>query len=167
MTINNLKKHIANVKEKATADCSESINTSSVIAPGMYKLDLQPLLSTLRKNKEVHEDYLKVTKEHDDILCGIVKQARALEPYDNALDYAYSDKPVAAKTKNRNRRVNFEDNHDTSATKTQKQVESQSKQTTNKPLLPSTGVTSSTSASGSKYKSNIRENRTTQAASSN
>ncbi|GKB08434.1 hypothetical protein Tco_0836718 [Tanacetum coccineum] len=61
-TISNLKKHIANLKEKVVADCSESVNNSRVIAPGMYKLNLQPLSHTLRKNKKVHEDYLKVTK---------------------------------------------------------------------------------------------------------
>ncbi|GKA98382.1 hypothetical protein Tco_0826319, partial [Tanacetum coccineum] len=112
------------------------------------------------------------------------------EPSDNALDYACkyaqriqellvcvnascpssqkdSEKPVAAKTKNRNRRVTFEEKRDTSATKTQKQVEPHSEQTTNKSLLPSTRVISSTSASGSKSKSNTRKNRITQAASSN
>ncbi|GJW25690.1 integrase, catalytic region, zinc finger, CCHC-type containing protein [Tanacetum coccineum] len=78
-----------------------------------------------------------------------------------------SEKSVAANTKNRNRRVTFEDNRDTSATKTQKQVESQCKQTTNKPLLPSIGVISSTQDSGSKSKSNTRKNMITQAASSN
>ncbi|GJU53685.1 hypothetical protein Tco_1227399 [Tanacetum coccineum] len=145
----------------------KAVYNELVIAPGMYKLDLPPLSSTLRKNKEVHEDYLKVTKEHADTLYRIVEHARALEPFDNSLDYAYSKKQVAAKTKNRNRRVTSEDNCDTSATKTQKQVESQSKQTTNKPLLPSTGAISSTSASGSKFKSNTRKNRITQAASSN
>ncbi|GKA70027.1 hypothetical protein Tco_0776091 [Tanacetum coccineum] len=87
-TISHLKKHIANLKEKAVADCSESVNNSRVIAPGMYKIDLQPLSSNHKKNKEVHEDYLKVTKEHADTLLGIVEQARALEPSDNALDYA-------------------------------------------------------------------------------
>ncbi|GKA08430.1 hypothetical protein Tco_0687761 [Tanacetum coccineum] len=46
-------------------------------------------------------------------------------------------------------------------------VESQSKHTTNKPLLPSTRVISSTSASGSKSKSNTRKNRITQVTSSN
>ncbi|GJZ74280.1 retrovirus-related pol polyprotein from transposon TNT 1-94 [Tanacetum coccineum] len=161
-TISNLKKHIANMKEKVVADCSEYVNNSRVIAPGMYKLDLQPLSSTLRKNKEVHEDYLKVTKEHADTLRGIVEQAKALEPSDNALDYACkyaqriqellvcvnascpscqkdSEKPVAAKTKNMFRRVTFEDNR----------------------------VISFTSASGSKSKSNTRKNRITQPASSN
>ncbi|GJY72736.1 retrovirus-related pol polyprotein from transposon TNT 1-94 [Tanacetum coccineum] len=189
-TISNLKKHIANLKGNAAADCSESVNNSRVIALGMYKLDLPPLSSTLRKNKEVREDYLKVTKEHANTLHGIVEQDRALEPSDNALNYACkyaqqnqellvcvnascpssqkdSAKPVTAKTKNRNRRVTFEEKRDTSETKTQKQVEPQSKQTTNKPLLPSTGVIGSTSASGSKSKSNTREYRITQAASSN
>ncbi|GJY65027.1 hypothetical protein Tco_0466487 [Tanacetum coccineum] len=166
-TISNLKKHIANLKEKAAADCSEFVNNSRLIAPGMYKLDVQPFSSTLRQNKEVHEDYMKVTKEHADTLRGIVEHARALEPSDNALDYAYSEKPTVAKTKNRNRRVTSEDKRDTSATKTQKQVEPHSEQTTNKSLLPSTRVISSTRASGSKSKSNTKKNRITQAASSN
>ncbi|GJZ29151.1 retrovirus-related pol polyprotein from transposon TNT 1-94 [Tanacetum coccineum] len=140
----------------------ESVINSRVLAPGIYKLDLPPISSTLRKNKEVHEEYLTVTKEHVDTLYGIVEQARSLEPSNNALDYARkyaqriqvllvcvnascpssqkdSAKSVVAKTKNRNRRVTFEEKRDTSATKTQKQVESQSKQTTNKALLPSTG----------------------------
>nr|GEW60229.1 hypothetical protein [Tanacetum cinerariifolium] len=86
-TVSNLKKHIANLKEKDVADCNESVNCSRVVSPRMYKLDLQPLAYTLRKHKEVHEDYLKVTKEHGDTLYGIVEQARALEPSDNALDY--------------------------------------------------------------------------------
>ncbi|GJX19235.1 retrovirus-related pol polyprotein from transposon TNT 1-94 [Tanacetum coccineum] len=89
-TISNIKKHIANLKGKGDVDCSESINNLTVIAPGMYKLDLQPFSSTLRKNKEVPKDYLKVTKEHADTLRGIIEQARALEPSDNTLDYASS-----------------------------------------------------------------------------
>nr|GEZ09360.1 hypothetical protein [Tanacetum cinerariifolium] len=83
-----LKKHIANLKGKAVADCSDSVNNSRVIAPRVYKLDLQPFSYTLRKNKEVHEDYLEITKEHVDTLHGIVEQARALEPSDKVLDYA-------------------------------------------------------------------------------
>nr|GEY82843.1 hypothetical protein [Tanacetum cinerariifolium] len=41
-----------------------------------------------RKNREARVDYLKITKEHADTLREIVKQARALKPLDNALDYA-------------------------------------------------------------------------------
>ncbi|GKB75681.1 hypothetical protein Tco_0942576 [Tanacetum coccineum] len=88
-TISNLKKHIANLKEKekAAADCNQSVNTTRVIALGMYKADLQPLPSILRKNKKVHEDYLKITKEHTDTLRGIVEQDRALELSNNSLDF--------------------------------------------------------------------------------
>ncbi|GJS91144.1 hypothetical protein Tco_0773780 [Tanacetum coccineum] len=88
-TISNLKKHIANLKEKekAAADCNQSVNTTRVISLGMYKTDLQPLPSILRKNKKVHEDYLQITKEHIDTLRGIVEQDRALEPSNNSLDF--------------------------------------------------------------------------------
>ncbi|GJS14695.1 hypothetical protein Tco_0409167 [Tanacetum coccineum] len=88
-TISNLKKHIANLKEKekAAADCNQSVNTTRVISLGMYKADLQPLPSILRKNKKVHEDYLKITKEHTDTLRGIVEQDRALELSNNSLDF--------------------------------------------------------------------------------
>ncbi|GJZ58053.1 hypothetical protein Tco_0613547 [Tanacetum coccineum] len=87
-TLGNLKKHIANLKGKSVSDCTEPINNSNVLAPGMFKLDLQPLFPKLRKNREVHVDYLKQTKEHVDTLHAIVENARALKPLDNALDYA-------------------------------------------------------------------------------
>ncbi|GKA58602.1 retrovirus-related pol polyprotein from transposon TNT 1-94 [Tanacetum coccineum] len=85
-TISNVKKHIANLKEKAVADCSEFLNNSRVIAPEMYKLDLQPFSSTLRKNKKVHEDYLKVTKEHADTLRGII-EVKFLRSKDETLEF--------------------------------------------------------------------------------
>ncbi|GKD77738.1 hypothetical protein Tco_1340359 [Tanacetum coccineum] len=55
MTISNLKMHIANLKGKAGADCSETINCSRVNALGMYKLDLEPLSPKLRKNREARK----------------------------------------------------------------------------------------------------------------
>ncbi|GJY38180.1 hypothetical protein Tco_0424544 [Tanacetum coccineum] len=71
-TINNLKKHIANLKVKSVFDCNEQVNNSNVIAPRMFKLGLQPL-SPIRKNREAHLDYIKQTKEHADTLCvGVV-----------------------------------------------------------------------------------------------
>ncbi|GJU95498.1 hypothetical protein Tco_1320254 [Tanacetum coccineum] len=69
MTINKLKKHIANLKGK------DVMNKPAVLAPGMFMLDLQPLPPTLWKNKEAHVDYLKLTKEHTDTMRGIVEQA--------------------------------------------------------------------------------------------
>ncbi|GJY87746.1 retrovirus-related pol polyprotein from transposon TNT 1-94 [Tanacetum coccineum] len=161
-TISNLKKYIADLEEIVFA---ELVNNSRLNSPGMNKIDLYRLPSILRKNKEVHEDYLKITKEHTNILYGIIERARALEPSNNALDFVL--RPVATKTKNRNRQVTFKEKHDTSATTTQRQTALHTKQTTNKPLLPSTGVISSTSVSRSQSKSNTRKNRILPAASSN
>nr|GEU97256.1 hypothetical protein [Tanacetum cinerariifolium] len=56
----------------------------------MFKLVLYPLAPKLLQNKEARIDYLKYTLVQDDILQGIVKQAKARQPLDNALDFAYA-----------------------------------------------------------------------------
>nr|GEY53752.1 DNA/RNA polymerases superfamily protein [Tanacetum cinerariifolium] len=53
----------------------------------MFKLDLDPLAPRLLKNRDAHIDYLKHTQEQDDILRGIVKQAKAKQPLDYALNF--------------------------------------------------------------------------------
>ncbi|GJW93598.1 hypothetical protein Tco_0173270 [Tanacetum coccineum] len=88
-TISNLKDHIASLKGKSVSDCTVSINNSCVISPGLYKLDLEPLSPTLRKISEAHVDYLKMAKEYADTLLDIVEQARAHQPLDSTLDYAF------------------------------------------------------------------------------
>ncbi|GJS56289.1 hypothetical protein Tco_0629651 [Tanacetum coccineum] len=75
-------------QRESVSDCVETLNNLKVIALWMFKLDFQPLSHNLRKNREAHVDYLKITKEHADPLREIVEQARALKPLDNALDYA-------------------------------------------------------------------------------
>ncbi|GKD44467.1 hypothetical protein Tco_1269112, partial [Tanacetum coccineum] len=57
----------------------------------MFKLDLDPLAPRLLKNRDARIDYLKYTQEQADILQGIVKQANAKQPLDNALDFSYTD----------------------------------------------------------------------------
>nr|GEU36108.1 uncharacterized mitochondrial protein AtMg00810-like [Tanacetum cinerariifolium] len=42
----------------------------------------------IKRNKEVHVDYLQKAKEHADTLRDIVEQAKALKTLDNALEYA-------------------------------------------------------------------------------
>nr|GEV38359.1 hypothetical protein [Tanacetum cinerariifolium] len=59
----------------------------------MYKLDLEPLSSKLRKNGKAHIDYLKKAKEHADALRDIVEQARAQLPLDNALEFIQAVDP--------------------------------------------------------------------------
>nr|GEU69132.1 integrase, catalytic region, zinc finger, CCHC-type, peptidase aspartic, catalytic [Tanacetum cinerariifolium] len=88
-SISKLKDHIATLKGKSMSESDKSENISKVIAPRMYKLDLEPLSPILLKNREAHIDYLKHTQENVDTVCEIVEQARALRPLDIDLDCAY------------------------------------------------------------------------------
>ncbi|GJW05410.1 hypothetical protein Tco_1564266 [Tanacetum coccineum] len=69
-------------------------DNATTIAPEMFKLDIEPLFHRLKNNRDAHEDYqahidyLKHTQEQADILRGIVEQAKAKQPLDNALDFA-------------------------------------------------------------------------------
>nr|GEW08993.1 retrovirus-related Pol polyprotein from transposon TNT 1-94 [Tanacetum cinerariifolium] len=73
---------------KATIDNVAQIPSATNIAPGMFKLDLEPLSPKLVHNREIHINYLKHTQEQADILRGIVEQSKAKQPLDNALDFA-------------------------------------------------------------------------------
>ncbi|GJY05354.1 retrovirus-related pol polyprotein from transposon TNT 1-94 [Tanacetum coccineum] len=55
----------------------------------MSKLDLEPLAPRLLQNREAHINYLKYTQEQADILQEIVKQAKAKQPLDKELDFAF------------------------------------------------------------------------------
>ncbi|GJY57055.1 hypothetical protein Tco_0456170 [Tanacetum coccineum] len=81
-------KHIANLKGKNVVDSVQTVHNSNVVTSKVYKLDLQPLSPRIKNNRDAHVDYLKVTQEDTDTLQGIVEQAKALKPLDNALDYA-------------------------------------------------------------------------------
>nr|GEY76810.1 hypothetical protein [Tanacetum cinerariifolium] len=83
-----LEKHIQEFKGKSVFDCSKSVNKSKVIASVVLKLDLEPLSSKLKNNREAHVDYMRITKENTDTLRDIVEQARISNPLDNALAYA-------------------------------------------------------------------------------
>ncbi|GJY89542.1 hypothetical protein Tco_0504738 [Tanacetum coccineum] len=158
-SISKLKDHIATLKGKSVSEGDKSENISKVIAPGMYKLDLEPLSPKLLKNREAHIDYLKHTQENADTLREIVKKATALRPLDSDIDFAFT--PIY-----KNKKVRFTEPR-TSSSKTQKQVDSCKTKDTNKTLLPSTGVISSTSASGSKPPGNTKKNRISRPTSSN
>ncbi|GJW17218.1 retrovirus-related pol polyprotein from transposon TNT 1-94 [Tanacetum coccineum] len=64
------------------------IPIATTIAPGMFKLDLDPLAHRLLKNREAYIDYLKHTQEQADILQEIVEQGNAKHPLDNVLDFS-------------------------------------------------------------------------------
>ncbi|GKA01426.1 hypothetical protein Tco_0674091 [Tanacetum coccineum] len=86
--ITSLKNDLRKLKGKEIVENDAQIPIATTIAPGMFKLDLDPLASRLLRNREYHIEYLKHTQEQGDILRGIVKQAKAKQPLDNALDFA-------------------------------------------------------------------------------
>ncbi|GKC22962.1 hypothetical protein Tco_1025112 [Tanacetum coccineum] len=108
----------------------------------LIKLDLNPLASRLFQNKDAHINYLKHTQEQADILRGIVVQAKSKQPLDNALDFA------CVTPMNKVKKVRFLEPL-TSLRNIHKQAESSKTPDSNTPVLPSTGLKSSTSASRS------------------
>nr|GEY40265.1 integrase, catalytic region, zinc finger, CCHC-type, peptidase aspartic, catalytic [Tanacetum cinerariifolium] len=103
-----IKKTRVHTKEqgKEIVDIAAQKPSANTIVLGMFKIDLEPLASKLLHNRKAHIDYLKYTQEQADILRGIVKQAKAKQPLDNALDFAYSgcSKHI---TGNRSQLMNF------------------------------------------------------------
>ncbi|GJT00228.1 retrovirus-related pol polyprotein from transposon TNT 1-94 [Tanacetum coccineum] len=71
---------------KETVENDAQIQIATVIALGMFKIDLEPLAPRLLNNRDTHIDFLKHTQEQADILQGIVEQAKAKQLLDNALD---------------------------------------------------------------------------------
>ncbi|GKD71128.1 hypothetical protein Tco_1325218 [Tanacetum coccineum] len=86
---NDLKAQLEDKDRKEIVDIVAQIPSANTIVPGMFKLDLEPLAPRLLQNREAHIDYLKYTQEQVDILRGIVKQAKATQPLDKELDFAY------------------------------------------------------------------------------
>ncbi|GJS75017.1 hypothetical protein Tco_0724898 [Tanacetum coccineum] len=175
---------------KSVANCRESVNKPKVSTPAVLKIDLEPLSSKLKNNREAHVDYIRITKENADTLRDIVEQARTSNPLDNALAYACmytkqiqellvyvsdtchsspsrSKKLVAVTPMNKAKKVTFAKTSTTSENNTQKQVDPHKTQTTNKPLVLSTNVKSSTNASGSITRSTTKNTRILQTSSSN
>ncbi|GKB46054.1 retrovirus-related pol polyprotein from transposon TNT 1-94, partial [Tanacetum coccineum] len=73
-----IKKTRALSKEhgKEIVENAAQLPIATTIAPGMFKIDLEPLAPWLLKNKEAHIDYLNHSQEQVDIHRGIVEQAK-------------------------------------------------------------------------------------------
>ncbi|GJZ88760.1 hypothetical protein Tco_0660542 [Tanacetum coccineum] len=156
-----LKNKLRKLKGKTVIDTIVSKPYATTIAPGMFKLDLEPLALQVLKNKDTHLNYIKHSKEHADTLWEIIKSARSLSPLDSNLDSAFVVTP-----KNKDKKVRFA-YPVTSSSNTQKQVDSHKPKDSNQPLLHSIGVIGSTDASGSKPTGNTKNNRISQSSSSN
>ncbi|GJR05277.1 putative ribonuclease H-like domain-containing protein [Tanacetum coccineum] len=132
---------------------------SKVLAPGMYAIDVEPILPHNRNNREVHLDYIKHLEESVETLQCVIGTC--------SKEFSKRDKKVATTPLNRKKQVTFKEPCDTSNNNTQTHVEQQKVQQTNVPVLPSTGVISSTEASRSKPRSNTKKNRIFPAKSDN
>nr|GEX28772.1 putative reverse transcriptase domain-containing protein [Tanacetum cinerariifolium] len=90
--ITSLKNDLRRIKGKEIDDNTAQKPSTDTIVPGMLKLDLVSLAPKLLQNRKSHIDYLKHTQEQADILWGIVDQAKAKQPLDNALDFSWNKK---------------------------------------------------------------------------
>ncbi|GKA93282.1 retrovirus-related pol polyprotein from transposon TNT 1-94 [Tanacetum coccineum] len=154
----------------------------------MFKLDLEPLTPRLLQNREAHIDYLMYTQEQADILQGIVEQAKAKQPLDNALDFSckhaqriqelliyvrdtcpntnnLTTKKVAVTPKNNVKKVRFVE--PLTSLSNIKQVESSTTSDSNTPVLSPTGLRCSTSNCESKPTGNKKNDRISRTPSRN
>ncbi|GKA77997.1 hypothetical protein Tco_0784534 [Tanacetum coccineum] len=86
--VTSLKNELRKLKGKNVLENATPMPNHNVIAPGMFKLDLEPLAPKVLKNRDAHIDYIRRSREHADILREIVENARALSPLDSNLDDA-------------------------------------------------------------------------------
>ncbi|GJR18771.1 hypothetical protein Tco_0967298 [Tanacetum coccineum] len=139
--------------------------SATTISPGMFMLDLVPMPPRLLQNREVHIDYLRHTQEQANTLREIVEQAKAKQPLDRELDFAYNTKKVVVAPMNNIKKVRFDE--PLTSLSNIKQVESPNTSDSNTPVLSSTGVKCSTSICGSKPPDNKKNDRISQTPSRN
>ncbi|GJY31698.1 hypothetical protein Tco_0415193 [Tanacetum coccineum] len=145
--------------------------------------------STPLKTKERSVKHITL-KESVETVREIVEEARVVKPLDNALNYACQytklsqelleyvigtcpksfnerDNKAPSTPVTRKKQVTFSDKPGTSSSNTQKHEVHQKVQQTNVHVIHSTGVNTSTEASGSKPRSNTKKNRILPAKSEN
>ncbi|GJT90929.1 retrovirus-related pol polyprotein from transposon TNT 1-94 [Tanacetum coccineum] len=171
----------AQLKSKVSCVTSDSVKPK-VLAPGMYAIDVKPIPHPLKNIRSAHLNYINHLKESVETVREIVNEARVVKPQDNALNYACQytrisqelleyvigtcpksfnerDNKSHSTPVTRKKQVTFNDKPGTSSSNTQKHEEHQKVQHSNILVIPSTGVKSSTKASGSKPRSNTKNNR--------
>ncbi|GJW28092.1 retrovirus-related pol polyprotein from transposon TNT 1-94 [Tanacetum coccineum] len=154
-----LKDELRKLKGKSVVDFSVSKPNAITIAPGMYKLDPVILAPKDKNNRETHIYYLKHTMKQAAILRDIIQELLGYVR-DTCPDiHKLSGKLVPVMPINKRKTVRFAKPITSSST-------NQETQDSNKPLLHSTGVKCSTSASGSKPLGNTKNNRISQPSSS-
>nr|GEV12137.1 hypothetical protein [Tanacetum cinerariifolium] len=180
--ITKLKNELRKLKGKNVVDTAVS-KPNATIAPGMFKLDIELISHRHKNNKDAHEVYIEKTIENTHTLHGFVERARTQNPSEPLLESPYmftkhvqellvyvsqtcpnspkpSEKLVVVTSMNKDKRVRLV-KLVTSSSNIPKQTDSLKTKDSNKPLLTSTRVKPTTSASGSKPSGNTKNNRIT------
>ncbi|GJT91605.1 hypothetical protein Tco_1080450 [Tanacetum coccineum] len=152
LIITALKNDLRKLKGKALVD---NVVTKHIIDPTMIKVDVEPIAPKLLNNRTAHSDYLRHTQEQAAILREelliIIRQT--CPSINNSCD-----KLVVVTPKNKDKRVRFTEPV-TSSGNTNTKTDSSSNLVSNKPVLSSTRVKPSTSASGSQPSGNTKKNK--------
>ncbi|GKF14596.1 hypothetical protein Tco_0056058, partial [Tanacetum coccineum] len=69
-----LKNELRKLKGKNVVDTAVS-KPNATIAPGMFKLDIEPISHRLKNNRDDHEVYIEKTIENMDTLHGFIERA--------------------------------------------------------------------------------------------
>ncbi|GJU35058.1 hypothetical protein Tco_1183412 [Tanacetum coccineum] len=83
-----MKNELRPFKGKFVVDIAVSTPIVTTIAPGMFKLDIEPISHRLKNNRDVHEVYLMKTIENTNTLRGLVDCARKQNPSEPFLESA-------------------------------------------------------------------------------
>ncbi|GJV98994.1 integrase, catalytic region, zinc finger, CCHC-type containing protein, partial [Tanacetum coccineum] len=146
LVITALKDDLRKLKGKARVD---NVVTKYTIDPEMLQIDVEPITPKLLNKKTAHTSYIKHTQEEATVLRDLVEQVKSKYPLDHSLESACRfTEPV------------------TSSGNTITKIASTSNLVSNKPMLSSTGVKQSTSASGSQPSGNTKKDKIQQTPSS-
>ncbi|GJQ91923.1 retrovirus-related pol polyprotein from transposon TNT 1-94 [Tanacetum coccineum] len=154
------KEHGKNVVNTAVS------KPNATIALGISKLDIEPISSRIKNNRDANKVYIEKTVEYTDTLHGFVERAKTQDPSEPLLESVCIAKLVVVTLMNKDKKLRFAEPV-TSSSNIPKQTDSPKTKYSNKPLLTSTGVKPTTSASGSKPLGNAKNNRITRPPSSN
>ncbi|GJW13888.1 retrovirus-related pol polyprotein from transposon TNT 1-94 [Tanacetum coccineum] len=184
LEITALKDDLRKLKGKNLVD---NVVTKHTIDPEMLKIDVEPITPKLLNKKTAHFAYIKHTQEEATVIMDLVEHDKSIYPLDHSLESACryakliqellthisktypsvnntDGKLVAVIPKNKDKRVRFTEpviSSRNSITKTT----STSNLVSNKPMLSSTRVKPSTSASGSQPSGNTKKDKIQQTPS--
>ncbi|GJV77424.1 integrase, catalytic region, zinc finger, CCHC-type containing protein [Tanacetum coccineum] len=185
LVITALKDDLRKLKGKALVDNDVTKHPSD---PEMLKIDVEPITPKLLNKKTAHSAYIKHTQEEATVLRDLVEHVKSKYPLDQSLESACryakriqelltnisktcpsinnaDGKLVVVTPKNKDKRVRFTEPV-TSSGNTNTKTSSSSNLVSNKPMLSSTGVKPSTSASGSQPSGNTKKDKIQQTPSS-